>query len=78
MAVTVSNPVKLVMDYLSLPLSKRRSIAERYGAFTPGEDEMKRSQRTIDAVIEQGKIVEFALLVNEAKSKGANRGRHRR
>ncbi len=69
--VTVADPVKLIRDFLGLPISQRRFIAERYGVtkLDPMEPDMERDKRTILTVAEQGKQIEFALLVDAAKSK---------
>lgn len=71
MEAKVADPVNLVRDFLTLPLSQRRFLAERYGITKadPMEPDFERDKRTIMAVAEQGKQIEFALLVEEAKSK---------
>ena len=71
MTVRVADPMKLVRDFLGLPLSQRRFLAERYGVTKsdPMEPDFERDKRTIIAVSEQGKQIEFALLVEEAKTR---------
>ena len=59
---------KTIYDFLTLPSSQRRFIAERYDAFVPGELEHERSKRVVAAVVAQGKQTEFAELVDAAKS----------
>src|ERR1700722_17584033 len=75
MAAGVANPIKLVRDFFDLPLSQRRSLAERYGVIKsdPTEPDLERDKRTIMAVADQGKQIEFALLVDAAKSKYEHR-----
>lgn len=63
-----ANARHLMLDFLRLPLSQRRFLAERYGVFTPGESETERNKRIIQAVIDQDKRDEFAALVAAAKS----------
>lgn len=60
---------QVIMDFLGLPSSQRRFLAERYGVFTPGEPEPERNKRIIKAVGEQGKQSEFAKFVAAAKSR---------
>ena len=71
MTAIVADPLKLIRDFCGLPLSQRRFIAERYGVtkLDPMEPDLEFIKRTINAVADQGKQVEFSLLVDEAKSK---------
>jgi hypothetical protein len=75
MTASIADPMKLVRDFCSLPLSERRRIAEQYGVAKgdPMEPDFEKVRRTIDAVVEQGKQVEFALLVDEAKHRADSR-----
>lgn len=71
MTATVADPVSLIRDFFSLRLSQRRFLAERYGVtkVDPKETDLDFGKRTIMAVVDQGKQVEFAILVEAAKSK---------
>lgn len=67
----VANTIQLVRDFLGLPLSQRRFLAERYGVskLDPMKSDFERDKRTIQMVAEHGKQIEFALLVENAKSR---------
>lgn len=57
----------MVREFCNLRLSQRRSIAEQFGVeVVPGEPDMDRVKKTIKAVVDQGKQVEFAELIAEA------------
>jgi hypothetical protein len=65
----IADPMRLVRDFLSLPLSERRALAEHYGVTKgdPSEPDFERDKRTVSVVSEQDKLVEFSLLVDAAK-----------
>jgi hypothetical protein len=62
--------LKIVRDFLMLPLSQRWFIGERYGVERPDakETDFDWSRRVMIAVKSQGKQSEFADLVEMAKS----------
>jgi hypothetical protein len=70
MTAGIADPMKLVRDFCNLRLSERRRIAKKYGVEKthPMESDLETVKRTIDAVVAQGKQIEFSILVANAMS----------